>query len=239
MSSLFGHFFPKHVLALVTTREIDFSSNPKMRDLSRAQETFLERLIVEKPFSLASPRQVHGCKVLLVTKENFKNELSVQEADGLVTNVSRIPLGIRTADCLPIFLYDPDHDVIGLIHAGWRGTQKGIILQAVRLMQKEFSARVENLKAALGPAIRRCCYRVGQEFFGYFPAEIVWKEEGFYFDLALANQRQMLDTGFKEKNIFDCLICTCCDKRYFSYRREGDQAGRMLSLMMLNKFNKE
>lgn len=235
MLSLFGHFFPEHVVALVTTREIDFSLNTQTTGLSWAQKISLKGLIAVDPSFLASPRQVHGRKVLLAPGKNFKNKLRLQEADGVVTNVSHIPLGIRTADCLSIFMYDPDHEAIGLIHAGWRGTKEGIIFQAVKLMQKEFFSKAQNLKAAFGPAIRRCCYRVGEEFVVYFPEGIIRKDEGFYFDLALANQRQLLNAGLKEKNIFDCAICTCCDKRYFSYRREGPASGRMLSLMMLNK----
>lgn len=116
-------------------------------------------------------------------------------------------------------------------------------------MKKHFGTKPKDLKAAFGPAIQKCCYQMGLEFKKYFPKEVTVvngaptvllrfcaakrSRGGLFFDLPLTNKHQLLALGVKEKNIFDCRICTSCNPRFFSFRREGKKAGRMISLMML------
>ena len=186
-----------------------------------------------KQFSFSriiSVRQVHGEDIVLIDKEN-KNGADCQ-ADAIITQMSEVALLIRTADCLPIFIYDLQGASIGLVHAGWRGTQKKIGIKTIQLMQKKWKIDISNIRIILGPAIRRCCYVVGKEFKSFFPQTCFMQNGKYFFDLILENKNQLMGLGILEKNIFDSHICTCCNEKYFSYRREGNKAGRNVSVIM-------
>ena len=225
----FNDFFPKNVGTFISDRTVDFSLDKERPQWNSEQA----RLIAEQvglentqPFNV---RQVHANTVLIVDEETPP----LQEADGLLTRLKEVPLVIRTADCLPVFFFDERQECIGLVHAGWRGTREQIAVKAVEKMQEAYGTKVKDLKIAFGPAIRACCYQVGEEFAQYFPGEISPREDGFYLDLAAANQRQLTALHIDAEQIYDCGICTCCNKEFFSFRREGERAGRMISLMVL------
>lgn len=177
-------------------------------------------------------QQVHGDRIVLAEADGDKSRLW-EQADGILTDIPNLPIAVRTADCFSVFLYDPKHESIGVIHAGWRGTQKNILVRAIEHMHRRWGTHPENLRVTFGPAIRSCCYQVGPEFLKYFPQEVTCGPNGYFLDLLKANIGQLVQAGVDSKNIFDSNICTCCDEQYFSYRREGQAAGRMLSLMML------
>lgn len=229
----FGRFFPKQILAMVSDRSLNFSrasADPEVEQ--KRDEFFREHLGMgrEKIFTI---NQVHGKQVVSLKRPELNSYREIQEADGIITKEIGLPLAIRTADCLSLFIFDPGNAVIALVHAGWRGTKEGIVLQALNMMNNEWGSSPASLKVALGPCLRSCCYRVGREFKDYFPRETLSKIDGHYLDLPQANLNQLLDHGIVESNIFDCAICTCCDERFFSHRREGEKTGRMISLMML------
>jgi YfiH family protein len=143
-------------------------------------------------------------------------------------------LAILTADCLPIFFFDPKTPAIGLAHAGWRSTQEDIVSKTLKLMKDTFNSQIEDVCIGFGPAIRKCCYEVQEEFNGPFPAHIIKKGSRYYLDLAGANRKQVFDFGVRPQNFFDPEICTSCrNEDFFSYRREGESCGRMMSVIML------
>lgn len=181
----------------------------------------------------AQVRQVHGDRIIVADGRYPRGKGSLGEADGLMTKVPYLPLAIRTADCLPVFMFDAGQEGIGLIHAGWRGMRKNILGQAVGLMERQWRSNPGDIRVALGPAIRPCCYEVGGEFLEYFPGECVSRGGRHYLDLPKAGQNQLTAFGVHRENIFDCGICTCCDRNYFSNRRDGKDAGRMISLMVM------
>jgi len=222
----------------MSDRSLDFAQGSKIPREGRfnaQQKSFLAEQLGFVPSFLADVRQVHGRRVILATEEFMRRNDFPEEADGLVTNISNVALVIRTADCLPVFMYDTKRKCLGLLHAGWRGSYQNIVQQAVSIMRQNFRTEPQDLKAALGPAIRSCCYQVGGEFRDYFPREIIHRNQDVYLDLPQVNTRQLVELGVWKENIFDCGLCTCCDKRFFSYRREGNEAGRMISLMMLRE----
>ncbi len=190
--------------------------------------------------TLVCANQVHGSTVREVTQHDkgkgaLSKDTAIPDTDALITHVRRLPLAVFTADCLSIFLYDPVQKAIGLVHAGWRGSKDNIGLKTVQLMQDKFQVRAENLLVGFGPVLRSCCYQVGLEFKNYFPEEAL-RERGnrMYCDLAGINKKQLLEASVREKNISDSGICTFCrNEKYFSYRREADSAGRMMSIIML------
>ncbi|MFA5165125.1 MAG: peptidoglycan editing factor PgeF [Candidatus Omnitrophota bacterium] len=201
-------------------------------DRTTPHKEFLKRLGI-KEGRLARLQQVHAGKVVKVTG---RTDLSAEipGADAAVTDVKGLALSVRTADCLPVFFHDPEHGAIGIAHAGWRSTKERISPSVVLMMASEYGSDPAKLVVGFGPALRQCCYEVKSEFLVHFPDSVVKMAHKHFFDIAGENAEQMLSAGVVSKNIYDCGICTSCrNAEYFSYRKEKDAAGRMLSVIML------
>jgi YfiH family protein len=189
--------------------------------------------------NLVCAKQIHASSIRYATqKDKGRGALSYDDAipdtDGFMTDKRNLPLAIFTADCLSIFLYDPRTPAIGIIHAGWRSTKENITVKAVQLMQEKFNTRAFDLCAWLGPAIRSCCYEVGSDFNKFFSSGLIEKNKRYYLDLPLINKKQLLGLGVKEDNISDPGICTSCrNNEFFSFRKEGENCGRIMSVIML------
>lgn len=187
----------------------------------------------------AAPRQVHGQRVLSLDEPDRDiRELEGDAVIGLERDASRGAPSVRTADCLPILLADRDGRAVAAIHAGWRGTAAGIAGEALRALAR---AGVEpaGLVAALGPAIGPCCYEVGSEVLqavaratGCTADAVRGRYPGAprTLDLPEANRLQLIRGGVPESAIHRAPWCTFCENGlFFSYRREGAAAGRMLA----------
>lgn len=188
-------------------------------------------------FQPASVRQVHSSQVVVVRGEGG----TLGEADALITNQNGILLTIRTADCVPVLLIDPDSAAVGAVHAGWRGTVAGVLPRAVEAMQAEFGTRPSALLAAIGPCIRQPAYEVGpevaQQFQGLFPERLDLDGKA-HLDLPGACARQLRHLGVREQSIFDCERCTYSDAAHFhSYRRDREAAGRMTAFVGIRRFD--
>ena len=156
------------------------------------------------------------------------------EADGIVTDEKNLALVLRTADCVPVFLFDPDRPAAGLAHAGWRGAHKGIIQKTVQALKDHFGSRPSRFQAALGPAICESCYEVGEEFQNYFPGFVRRVSGKIFFDLVHFVKHQLVDEGIPESNVTVSGFCTSCSvDRFFSARREGQETGRFLSAVVI------
>lgn len=188
-------------------------------------------------------KQVHRDNILVIDKPvddiiTFAMDAIQRPFDAIITNQSHIGIGVVTADCLPVLLYDPVQSVIAAVHAGWRGTIKGILPKVVGQMVYMFKCRVEDIVAGTGPAIGACCYVVGETVIR--PLRSINPEWERYLtpledgkarlDLTALNIRQIEGVGILEKNIFGVDLCTSCNEGlFFSYRRDGISAGRMIS----------
>jgi YfiH family protein len=178
--------------------------------------------------SMVFPRQVHGNSVWQVTREQA-GQCGMVEADAVVTDVKGLPVAIRTADCLPLLLCDVRRGVVAAVHAGWRGTKAQIALRTLEILLRDYHCEFHDIRAVIGPCIRMNNYQVSQDFCNFFPEDVFIMSDGWHFDLAGANTRQLLSAGFFQENITDCGRCTFAEKEFFfSYRRQGDQAGRLL-----------
>ena len=202
------------------------------------RKNFLNRLNIDYR-CLVCPGQSHSVNIRSVTKKDkgsgaLSYASAIADTDALITNERNLPLAVFTADCLSVFLYDPLKHVIGLVHAGWKGTADKITAKAVALMQEEFGTNPAGLLAGFGPAIRQCCYEVSKEFKDCFAYGLEERNGGYFLDLAGINQRQLVDSGLRQENIYDCRKCTFCrSDDFFSFRREGVKSGRMISVIML------
>ncbi len=220
------------VTAFISDRTVDFTPTDFDAPLNEAQQACLRAQTGRGIQQVFWRRQVHADGIVWAKGEPADCRQS-PDADAFVTNQIGLPIAIRTADCVPVFIFDPTKKAAGLVHAGWKGTSHRIVEKTVEKMESLFDCWPQDLKIALGPAIRSCCYQVGPEFKDQFPDEITEREEKFFLDLCLANQHQLIEVGVPRENIFDSGICTCCRKDYFSFRRDGEKAGRMISLMEL------
>lgn len=187
---------------------------------------------------LVTPRQVHSDRVLVVPPDAVTGPAArLGEADALVSEHQHLVAGVRTADCLPILLVDAIGRRVGAIHAGWRGTVAGISPKTISAMC-QFGSRPRDIWAAIGPGIGPCCFEVGPEvatrFTTVFP-ERRDLDRKTHLDLAEANRRQLLAAGIPDSQIELSGLCTVCrPEEFYSFRRDKEQAGRMLSAIGLN-----
>jgi YfiH family protein len=181
-------------------------------------------------------KQIHSNIVQDMTDTWSSNE--PLEGDAAVTAVRGAVLGIQTADCVPILIADRESRVVAAVHAGWRGTAARIVQRTIDRIQSQYSIPAAQLTAAIGPHNAVCCYEVGEEV-----VEAINDPEVFlrrpewakpHFDQASANKKQLLEAGVHENQITVSNLCTQCRADlFFSYRREGRHAGRMLSIIGL------
>jgi hypothetical protein len=189
--------------------------------------------------TLICAKQVHGKTVTYVTQANkgsgaLDYDSSIRDTDGFLTDQKNVPIAILTADCLSVFIYDPSKPAIGILHAGWRSTEKNICAEAIRLMQEKFGSRPDRILVGFGPSIRSCCCKMENDFKSNFPFGLINRDGSLYLDIALINRRQLVGCGVREGNIFDPELCTFSEnKDFFSFRKEADEAGRMISVIML------
>lgn len=234
MMAVSNSIFPANIIAFTSDRTVDFSLCPTNESLfNDVQRRFLSGRLDRDLPEPVTVEQVHGRRVVVVDPDFLRNRSVPEQADGAITRLPRVPLSVRTADCLPVFMYDPSCEGIGLVHVGWRGAQNNILKETVTLMKREWRTDPGTIKVFFGPAIHSCCYEVGQEFREYFPDGVLEHDGRYSLDLIRVCRKQLAGLGLRAGNILDSGICACCDKNYFSYRRERESAGRMLSLMML------
>lgn len=229
----FDNFFPNQVKAIFTDATTDFALPPQALGLSVEQKKFLRheyQIDADKVFTI---RQVHSNKVLTIGKKDIPQQGLIPQADGIVTNIAGIVLSVRTADCLPVFLYDSQKECIALVHAGWKSSAQKIVEQAIVALKQNYGSCASDLKVAFGPAIGSCCYEVGEEFATTFAREVSVVGNKRYLNLPLVNKNQLLGLGVKSANIFASSLCTVCGKGFFSYRRDKEKSGRHLSMMMI------
>jgi polyphenol oxidase len=185
--------------------------------------------------------------------------------DASATSHQELLLGVQTADCVPILLVDLQNRAVAAVHAGWRGTLRRIAVKAVGQMHMRFGSKPANILAAIGPAIGGCCYEVGTEvaaeflsqfadapdFFDEFrtgdePNPIQWLNQmppghqpppkNVLLDLRKANRAQLRDLGLLDKNISVSDLCTACrPDLFFSYRKQGAESGRHMSVIGIRK----
>ena len=172
--------------------------------------------------AMARVQQIHS-DVSLVAREPG----CVGEGDALVTHTPGLTVSVRTADCFPILLADSETKAVAAIHAGWRGTAASVVRSSLDRMRSEFGTEPANIFAAIGPGIGACCYEVGVEV-----AQQFGMPRAGNLDLAVENRKQLLAAGVRPERIELVGGCTFCHPtQFFSWRRDHDRAGRMISFI--------
>lgn len=186
----------------------------------------LSRILKAKglPAIAARGEQIHGNKVAIVRHppRSLAGGRDVPGVDGFLTDAPGVPLAIFTADCVPVFLVNQKAGVVGLLHAGWRGTRAEILQKSIRLMRQKWGAKAKETHFWLGPSIGPCCFEVQWDVAQHFPVSRVRKGGRWRVDLQKELLRQGRRLGLryaKERNQGDC---TMHNRRYYSYRRRPD-----------------
>ncbi|MCL4305938.1 polyphenol oxidase family protein [bacterium] len=192
-----------------------------------------------KPETCITLEQTHSAHVLRVDQSQvgsgFLNpDTRIPDADGIITNDPSVTLITSHADCAPIFLYDPASRAIGLIHSGWRGTLAGIAARAVSLMKDELAVLPSDLRVAIGPMIGTRNYEVGKDvagdFAGEFGPSVVATFNGRpHLDIFAAIVIDLLRAGVVCARFCQRPPDTYNDRRWSSFRRDGQLAGGMLA----------
>jgi hypothetical protein len=185
----------------------------------------------EDPEESLPPRrlhQVHGCEVVEAAE-------GIQDADGIWTRTPGLAIGVRVADCVPILLAGPIHGQpwAAALHAGWRGATGGILRRGVALFS-DLGGRPEDLAWALGPAILKCHFEVGEEVLAAARRDPAWRE-GLaepgprgrpHLDLHGLLRAQALDLGLDPARDGSVAVCTLCSPELLHSYRAGDRHGR-------------
>ena len=219
----------------MTTRKMGNYNNSKNKS---TYLSWLRQMYGWSEIFYAGMNQTHGNTVQMVKNQDIKEYM---HTDGLVTSRANIFLMVNTADCVPIFLYDPKLAAIGIIHAGWKGTLGTIISNTIAKLQ-DIGSDPKNIYAAIGPHIGGCCYSVNEDRAQVFQALfqnnlVVFQENDIWnIDLGLANKLQLLESGVWETHIDAPITCTSCQNHlYFSYRKDSQESfGEMLGIIGMN-----
>ncbi|WP_136606491.1 peptidoglycan editing factor PgeF [Paenibacillus dokdonensis] len=201
--------------------------------------------------------QVHHADIAVITGDkqgagSLNRESAIQDTDGLLTNVPGVLLTSFYADCVPLFFCDPKQQVVGLAHAGWKGTVAQIAARMVERMQDTFGSKSEDIITAIGPSIGSCCYEVDEKvmshvhdlekhFLGneqYSTSDWYIAKEGgkSMLNLKEMNRHIMIKAGILPTHIECTSWCTSCrNDLFFSYRKDGGTTGRMASWIGLRE----
>ncbi len=224
--------------------------SPYSGDLPENQMRNLQLLCNEiniAPKQLVFPYQTHS-DIVKIIDEDFlqlstnKRAEFLNGVDALITQLPTICIGVTTADCVPILIYDPVNKAIAAVHAGWRGTNSLIVQKTIQAMKALYGTHPENVLVSIGVSISPAAYNVGEDLLlefenSGFPTEMIFskKEEIIYLDLWKANKWLLTEMGVPASQIEIANICSYTNADiYFSARKLGLKSGRMLSGIMLN-----
>ena len=197
--------------------------------------------------SIVCATQVHGNNVSRVEKKmrgrgSRRKENALSNTDALITDCPGVTLFAFYADCVPLYFYDPEKEVIGLAHAGWRGTVLKIGLNVLLHMNLAFGSDPGSVLIALGPAICGSCYEVDNGVMKYF--QNVFSDctsfctprdkSKFLLDLRACNYQYLREAGINREQIFVSQWCSCeQEELFFSHRRAEEKTGRMAAVLSL------
>lgn len=195
---------------------------------------------------LSALNQTHGVQGTLITDSDISFNV---DGDYQITNQINAGLGILTADCVPLILYDAKNHAIAAVHAGWRGAVAEIAIKAFEHMKALYNCDPRDMQLFIGPSAKACCYQVQEDFLQQIPADFIQKDGHWYFDTALFIVLQMQKAGIAPTSFnTEFNFCTICDHRFYSHRRQqalrsslksevgGLHAGRQITIATLKEY---
>ena len=188
---------------------------------------------------LLMPHQVHKAEIAVIGEQL---DIDLEGYDALMTNVEEVCIGVSTADCIPVLLYDPRQRAVCAVHAGWRGTVMRIVEQSIARMTEVYGTNPADLIAQIGPGIHLESFEVGDEVYqafedaGFDMNSISKKYEKWHIDLPECNRLQLISAGVPESQVSVSPVCTYMQSdTYFSARRLGIESGRIFTGIILRR----
>ncbi|HSW63748.1 MAG TPA: peptidoglycan editing factor PgeF [Dissulfurispiraceae bacterium] len=226
----------------------DFLIRPQNMPAHTVTAFFATRQVTDDMKVLASYVGIGPQNVYLPIQEHtdvvqiIDADLTPHIADAVVTHRTGLLIGVKTADCVPVLLYDEKRRVVGALHAGWRGSAQVILTKALAVLTDHFYSNPVDILVALGPAICSDCYEVGPEVIegvvkATGPGDYFSKRGSkYHIDLRAANRLQALAFGIPAAKIWMTADCTCCQsEKYYSYRYARGSTGRLYSMIVQKK----
>ena len=198
-------------------------------DVKKNRTLFLQSLKISSE-NVAYTDQIHSPNVAIISQPGI-----YPETDALITSEENIFLAIQTADCFPVFLFDPTNRIIAAVHCGWRSVLSGIIENTIGEMQSQFDVKDHNLLVSIGPGLQKSCFeiredlykRVDNSYLGVHP-----DPQKRFFDLRKMIIFKLHNLGITGKAIFASNLCTKCNENmFYSFRRDGNRSGRMMGII--------
>lgn len=193
--------------------------------------------------------QSHGTELICIDDKTLEAEVQSlynqsARADGWISNAEvlkkhKIALGIKTADCASVLIFDKQNKNFALLHCGFLGAINDFVSLGIKALEKWGSKR-KDLFAFLGPKARKCCYEIRSDMEEVFKKSeskefknvLISKDNSIFFDIEEVIIQQLINNDIISRNIYNIDKCTICDNSFFSYRREKEEAGRMLSFVL-------
>lgn len=224
---------------------LDIHRGDSRENVARNREILTKALGLDSE-KLFLANQVHGDQVFVLNENPGKRYFSYNhlDYDAIITSHVGIPIGVLTADCIPIIMLDPVKKVIAIVHSGWRGTCLNIVGNVVNKFKKEFGSDPSDIIASLGPSIGKCCYEVDIKVIRSIKnSSPNWKDyieplktNRYLLDMAGINIEQLVFSGLDPTCIHKTELCTVCHPNlFFSYRAFRKKTGRQLNFVQLNK----
>lgn len=216
-------------------------------DLGEGAEAFSTQRDAALPYPVIQGHQVHWSRIAMIDRPGMTRE-ELEGYDAFMTNLPGVAIGVRTADCIPVLLYDPVRRAVAAVHAGWKGTVLHISQLTITAMRQEYGCNPADMRAVLGPGIGPDSFQVGEDVAtrfkeAGFPMDEVWSfrgagdgspmSGGHHIDLFKANRWLLEEAGIPAGNIQVSGIDTFTDEAFFSARREGYQCGRIINAIKL------
>lgn len=207
-------------------------------------------LITERPFNeiqknihchaFAFLNQVHKAEGKIIIGNCSDFPMLTHDGDYLITQEKNVGIGILTADCLPIIVYDPVQKIISSIHAGWKGLTRGIIKQVLLQLQQDFFVKLSDLVVMIGPSADDCCYEVKQDFVDevhlHYPhtKAFLYTSGTIKFSLVKYLKEIIIENGLSENQLdVSNFECTICSDHYCSVRKTNKDPNRQLTVVSL------
>ena len=228
----------KNVVHFFTTRETVLrSQDVNLADAINANKQSICNFYNINPENFVSPTQTHSANIEIaqVGKSNYP------ETDALILTNTEQAIYLNFADCTPVIIYDTKQNIGAIAHAGWRGTVQRIAPLTIEKMVKECGSNVSDIIVAIGPAISKCCYNVGEDVYNKLQATITnsqglfeERNDELYVDLKGINRQQLWEIGVEKIDV--CPYCTVCDNdMFFSYRNENGTTCRHSAVFKINQ----
>ena len=252
------HSYHADVLAFSTTRLLGcsegkygaFNINPYCGDNPEhveANHRSLADMLGIAPESVILPHQTHETRSAVIDEKFLamkpaERQAALEGIDTVMTDLTKVCVGVSTADCIPLLLHDRSHHAVCAVHAGWRGTVARIAQKAVADMGSAYGTKPHDITAYIGPGISLAAFEVGDEVYeafanaGFEMPAISQKQDKWHIDLPQCNAIQLYEAGVLPANIQPSGICTYAShETYFSARRLGTASGRIYNGIMLTQ----